>query len=262
MRLLVITATIENSGVYLNHLFRHSISCIFQPGKGRYFSCACLAGTRHKAMVVQQAHVKREREGQHRQRIRGFASVSRLQARHRREHGKLANVIHLYLLLWKVGFPSPGLRMELEMVDETDKRVTDDGRLGVEGEGRSRATWRWATVSVDSRRRWGYFKVEVCLFLASIRYVSGVGTQVFWTMTSNNKFGTRDDLFACICKVALDTCPGLHNAILCPLLRSLSSSRWCGTIWSYLTVELDAEVPNTNVIYSSLFVITFIIWIN
>lgn len=83
MWLLVITTTIENSSVYLNHLSATVFLVYFNEGR-REISAQLPAGTRHKAVVVQQAYVNkkkkkkaRDRRNQH---LQEFTNVSQLQA--------------------------------------------------------------------------------------------------------------------------------------------------------------------------------------
>lgn len=56
MWLLVITTTIENSSVYLNHLAATVFLVYFNEGR-REISAQLPAGTQRKAVVVQQAYV-------------------------------------------------------------------------------------------------------------------------------------------------------------------------------------------------------------
>lgn len=86
--------------------------------------------TRHKAVVVQQAYVKESKGSTQATPTWIYWRLSAERESALRQQ-QLENVIHLYLLLWKVGFPSPGLRMELEMVDETDREWRYGGRLGL-----------------------------------------------------------------------------------------------------------------------------------
>lgn len=82
MWLLVITTTIENSSVYLNHLSATVFLVYFNEGR-REISTQLPAGTQRKAVVVQQAYVNkkkkkaRDRRNQH---LQEFTNVSQLEA--------------------------------------------------------------------------------------------------------------------------------------------------------------------------------------
>lgn len=61
MWLLIITATIENSSVYLNHLAATVFLVYFNEGR-RESSAQLPAGTQRKAVVVQQAYVNKKKK--------------------------------------------------------------------------------------------------------------------------------------------------------------------------------------------------------
>lgn len=63
MWLLVITTTIENSSVYLNHLAATVFLVYFNEGR-REISAQLPAGTQRKAVVVQQAYVNKKKKKQ------------------------------------------------------------------------------------------------------------------------------------------------------------------------------------------------------